>query len=109
MRSPGTDHTDNWQGEPSFLFHHEPELELNRVIRHSATHAFFSHGDWTPDFAAADKFADTLSILKTFLQHKLKDVELLLVFGNHPSPADIVLPLREQSPGGQISCRPFEA
>jgi len=69
------------------------QSEFARVIRHRSTRAFFAAGDWTPDYEIADKFSDTFSVLKAHQQHKLANVELVLVLGAEPTSYDIALPL----------------
>ena len=68
---------------------------MRKVIRHKGTRAFFAGGDWTADFAAAEKFFDTHVVLKTQQEYKLKNVELVMVMGEIPAENDIVLPLRD--------------
>jgi acid phosphatase class B len=67
--------------------------DLMKVIRHKGTQAFFATGGWTADFEAAEKFSDTLSVLKAQQEYRLKNVEVVLVMGDKPSPYDVVLHL----------------
>jgi hypothetical protein len=71
---------------------HKP-ADVIKVIRHNKTHNFFADGDWTTDFHAAEKFSDTLSVLKRKQEYKLKNVDVVLVMGDRPSSYDIALPL----------------
>ena len=81
--------------------HDEPQMR--RVIRDKMTGRFFSHGEWTRDFKDSEHFGDTLSIVRAHHEHGLRNVEVVLVFGERPSSMDIVLPLIDLG-RGQLVC-----
>lgn len=67
---------------------------MKHLIQNQATRKYFAHGKWTPDIAKAQNFNTPLTAISFSIQNNLKDVDMVLMLGNEPSPAnDIRLPL----------------
>jgi hypothetical protein len=76
---------------------------MKRLIRNKLTKKYFRRdGTWTTDTAAAREFLDIRSVVKAEQEHKLQNVELVLLMGEKPDRYDIVLQLgtsaRNQEP-----------
>ena len=67
---------------------------MTRVIRHKATRAFFTAGNWTKDFGAAQKFSDLESVLEAREKYQIKGAEVVLLMEAKPSQYDVILPLQ---------------
>ena len=68
---------------------------MKHLIQNQAARMYFAHGKWTPDIAKAQNFGTPLTAISFSIQNNLKNVDMVLVFGKEPSPAnDIRLPSR---------------
>ena len=69
---------------------------MKHLLRNTATRKYFDHGNWTPNIAQAQLFANPLSAISCSLRNKLKNAELVVVVGRELSTNDIHLSLSAQ-------------
>jgi hypothetical protein len=65
----------------------------NKVIRHKVTRAFFTAGNWSTDFAAAQIFTDIVAVFRTRDQYQIAEAEVVLLMNEYPSAADVTMDL----------------
>ena len=67
---------------------------MKRLIRSKRNRKFLApDGSWTKDTSAALAFSDIRAVVKARQEHRLENIELLLLMEDQPSQYDIVLPL----------------
>ncbi len=60
---------------------------MRRLLKSVTTREYFGQGQWTPDPAQAQDFADAGKAIDTCLKYHLSDVELVLQLGAEPRDA----------------------
>jgi len=68
---------------------------MKRVVRNRVTSQYLQlDGSWCSQLEEAYSFLNTLTALETVQNHKLYNVEMILMIHEQPTAWDIVLPLR---------------
>ncbi len=61
---------------------------MKHLLRNRWTKKYFAYGRWTANVAQAQNFTNALSAITCCIQNNLKNVEMVLMLGSVPSPAD---------------------